>query len=123
MAPAADVVASERPDFLVTAEPPKSLQSIFIRDEDERPKVPYNQFSKDVPVISLSGIAGEERGRVRDEVSKACSEWGIFQVVDHGVPQELVESMTQLSREFFALSPEEKLKHDMRGGKREGFEV
>jgi naringenin 3-dioxygenase len=122
MAPTTAVV-NDRPDFLVTAETPKSLQSIFIRDEDERPKVAYNQFSKDIPVISLSGIAGEERGRVRDEVSKACSEWGIFQVVDHGVPQELVETMTQLSRAFFALPAEEKLKYDMRGGKRGGFVV
>nr|QBI90546.1 flavanone-3-hydroxylase [Picea abies] len=122
MAPAA-VVVSDRPDFLVTAEEPKSLQSIFIRDEDERPKVAYNQFSKDIPVISLSGIEGAERGRVIDEVSKACSEWGIFQVVDHGVPKELVDSMTRLSRDFFALPAEEKLKYDMRGGEPGGFVV
>nr|QBI90547.1 flavanone-3-hydroxylase [Picea glauca] len=122
MAPTS-VVVSDRPDFLVTAEVPKSLQSIFIRDEDERPKVAYNQFSKDIPVISLSGIEGAERGRVIDEVSKACSEWGIFQVVDHGVPKELVDSMTRLSKDFFALPAEEKLKYDMRGGKRGGFVV
>ena len=37
-------------------------------------------------------------------------------MVDHSVPKELVDSMTRLSRDFFALSAEENLKYDMRGG-------
>uniref|UniRef100_A0A0D6QW41 Fe2OG dioxygenase domain-containing protein n=1 Tax=Araucaria cunninghamii TaxID=56994 RepID=A0A0D6QW41_ARACU len=127
MAPAATAATSDRPDTLPVgeAEAAKSLQTIFIRDEDERPKVAYNQFSKDIPVISLAGMEGqqEQRARVRDEVSKACKEWGIFQVIDHGVPSELVKAMNQLSRDFFALPAEEKLKYDMRGGKRGGFVV
>ncbi|KAH9312608.1 hypothetical protein KI387_027643 [Taxus chinensis] len=125
MAPAVEVVASGRPDILPVgeAEAAKTLQSIFIRDEDERPKVAYNNFSKDIPIISLEGIEGKDRERVKEEVSNACKEWGLFQVVNHGVPKELVQTMNQLAREFFALPAEEKLKYDMRGGKRGGFVV
>lgn len=34
----------------------------FIRDKDEHPKVPYNHFSNELPIISLTGIdsAGEQ---------------------------------------------------------------
>lgn len=131
MAPAAaagavaPAIPSERPDVLPVgeAETAKSLQSIFVRDADERPKVAYNVFSSDIPVISLEGIDGPQRERVKEEVANACKEWGIFQVVNHGVPEELVRTMTQFSRDFFALPAEEKLKYDMRGGKRGGFVV
>lgn len=103
----------------------KTLESSFVRDEDERPKVAYNQFSNEIPVISLAGI--DEVGGRREEICKkiveACENWGIFQVVDHGVDTKLVSDMTRLAKEFFAFPPEEKLRFDMSGGKKGGFIV
>lgn len=52
---------------------------------------------------------------------EACENWGIFQVVDHGVDQQLVAEMTRLAKEFFALPPDEKLRFDMSGAKKGGF--
>eukprot|EP01018_Ginkgo_biloba_P039374 Gb_04376 [translate_table: standard] len=123
MAPVQSVSAAPVPKFLPTENEAKVLQSIFVRDEDERPKVAYNEFSKEIPIISLAGMEGEERGRVREEVRAACEEWGIFQVLHHGIPSDLVHRMSQLSRNFFALPSHEKLKFDMTGGKRGGFVV
>nr|UUY86284.1 flavanone 3-hydroxylase [Aglaonema commutatum] len=121
MAPAATL------PFLPTAAEEKTLRPSFIRDEDERPKVPYNQFSNDIPVISLAGIDDEGDSSRRVELCRkivaACEEWGIFQVVDHGVDAGLIADMTRLAREFFALPPEEKLRFDMSGGKKGGFIV
>jgi naringenin 3-dioxygenase len=54
---------------------------------------------------------------------EACEEWGVFQIVDHGVDAKLVSEMTTLAKEFFALPPEEKLRFDMSGGKKGGFIV
>ncbi|CAH8287805.1 unnamed protein product [Eruca vesicaria subsp. sativa] len=101
------------------------LSSKFVRDEDERPKVAYNEFSNEIPVISLAGIdnAGGKRGEICRQIVEACENWGVFQVVDHGVDNKLVENMTRLARDFFALPPEEKLKFDMSGGKKGGFIV
>nr|AFN70721.1 flavanone 3-hydroxylase [Nekemias grossedentata] len=103
----------------------KTLQSSFVRDEDERPKVAYNEFSNEIPIISLEGI--DEVGGRRDEICRkiveACEDWGIFQVVNHGVDSNLISEMTRLAREFFALPPEEKLRFDMSGGKKGGFIV
>ncbi|KAI3460400.1 hypothetical protein Pfo_017063 [Paulownia fortunei] len=102
-----------------------SLHQKFIRDESERPKVAYNQFSSEIPVISLAGIdeAGGERAEICQKIVAAFEEWGIFQVVDHGIDSELLADMTSLAREFFALPAEEKLRFDMSGGKKGGFLV
>nr|AII32446.1 flavanone-3-hydroxylase [Dioscorea alata] len=106
--------------FLPTEE---TLREDFVRDEDERPKVAYDQFSNEIPVISLAGVDGEERDEIRKKIVAACEDWGIFQVVDHAVDMELVETMTKLAKQFFALPPEEKLRFDMSGGKKGGFIV
>ncbi|XP_075509499.1 naringenin,2-oxoglutarate 3-dioxygenase-like [Primulina tabacum] len=103
----------------------ESLHPKFIRDEDERPKVAYNDFSVEIPVISLAGI--DESGALGDEVCRkivaACEDWGIFQVIDHGVDAKLITEMTRLARGFFDLPPEEKLRYDMSAGKKGGFIV
>ena len=111
--------------FLPTAASEATLRPSFVREEDERPRVPHDSFSDEVPVISLEGIdgGGERRGEIRAQVAAACEGWGIFQVVDHGVDAALVAEMTRLAREFFALPPEEKLRFDMSGGKKGGFIV
>ncbi|XP_030464128.2 naringenin,2-oxoglutarate 3-dioxygenase [Syzygium oleosum] len=103
----------------------KTLQSKFVRDEDERPTVAYNQFSDEIPVISLAGIdeVGGRREEICRKIVEACEDWGVFQVVDHGVNAGLIADMTRLAREFFALPPEEKLRFDMSGGKKGGFIV
>ncbi|XP_061348527.1 naringenin,2-oxoglutarate 3-dioxygenase-like [Gastrolobium bilobum] len=103
----------------------KTLQSRFVRDEDERPKVAYNEFSNEIPVISLAGIdeVDGRRAEICNKIVEACENWGIFQVVDHGVDAKLVSEMTRLGKEFFALPPEEKLRFDMSGGKKGGFLV
>nr|XP_043638992.1 naringenin,2-oxoglutarate 3-dioxygenase [Erigeron canadensis] len=102
----------------------------FVRDEDERPKIPYNKFSNEIPVISLEGIDDMEgcglksrRAEICDKIVKACEDWGIFQVVNHGIDTKLLSDMTRLAREFFQLPTEEKLRFDMTGGKKGGFIV
>ncbi|KAJ9146968.1 hypothetical protein P3X46_029180 [Hevea brasiliensis] len=113
------------PTTLTALAEEKTLQESFVRDEDERPKVAYNQFSDQIPVISLSGIddVGGKRAEICKKIVEACEDWGIFQVVDHGVDAKLISEMTLLAKEFFALPSEEKLRFDMSGGKKGGFIV
>nr|TKW24058.1 hypothetical protein SEVIR_3G027600v2 [Setaria viridis] len=120
MAPA----SSAAPFLPTTASSEATLPPSFVREEDERPKVPHDSFSDEVPVISLDGIGGgERRAEIRARVAAACEDWGIFQVVDHGVDAALVAEMARLARDFFALPPQEKLRFDMSGGKKGGFIV
>lgn len=101
----------------------KELQSSFIRDEDERPKVAYNQFSNEIPIISLKDLDHGGRNDICKKIGEACEEWGIFQVIDHGVDLNLISEMTKLSSEFFALSPDEKLRFYMSPDHKGGFLV
>ncbi|XP_062224970.1 flavanone 3-dioxygenase 1-like [Phragmites australis] len=109
--------------FLPTASDEATLRPSFVREEDERPKVAHDSFSDEVPVVSLEGIGGARRAEIRARVAAAAEDWGIFQVVDHGVDASLLADMSRLAREFFALPPEEKLRFDMSGGKKGGFIV
>ncbi|KAG6775702.1 hypothetical protein NC652_013652 [Populus alba x Populus x berolinensis] len=113
------------PSTLTALAEEKTLRASFVRDEDERPKVAYNQFSNEIPVISIAGIddGGEKRAEICNKIVEACEDWGVFQIVDHGVDAKLVSEMTTLAKEFFALPPEEKLRFDMSGGKKGGFIV
>lgn len=62
-----------------------------------------------IPIIDLGGFPGAVEGRradVLDRVSRACREWGFFQVVNHGVSPELMDRAREVWREFFHLPME-----------------
>lgn len=103
----------------------KTLESSFVRDESERPKVSYNDFSNEIPIISLAGIDDVDgrRAEICNKIVEACEDWGIFQVIDHGVDSNLISEMTRFAKGFFDLPAEEKLRFDMSGGKKGGFIV
>ncbi|KAL3377898.1 hypothetical protein AABB24_004017 [Solanum stoloniferum] len=114
------------PSTLTALANEKTLQTSFIRDEEERPKVAYNKFSDEIPVISLQGIDdinGSRRSEICEKIVNAFEDWGVFQVIDHGIDAELISEMTKLAKEFFELPPDEKLRFDMSGGKKGGFIV
>lgn len=96
-----------------------------ISGEDEHPKVLYNTVKDAIPVISLGRLDKVERWRseIYKKIVEACEDWGVFQVVDHGVDAGLIFNMTRLAREFFALPSVEKLRFDMSGEKKGGFIV
>ncbi|XP_073006029.1 protein LATERAL BRANCHING OXIDOREDUCTASE 1-like [Typha latifolia] len=50
----------------------------------------------------------EPLAAVLADVEAACREWGFFQVVNHGVAEEVVEKAAALARGFFGLEEEEK---------------
>ncbi|XP_057807409.1 protein DOWNY MILDEW RESISTANCE 6-like [Salvia miltiorrhiza] len=84
-----------------------SLPSSYIRPESDRPKLSEVTDCDHVPVIDLSC---EDRGLLVKQIGDACQEYGFFQVINHAVPKELVDSMVKVAHEFFNLSVEEKMK-------------
>lgn len=60
----------------------------------------------ELPVVDLrrAELSEEER----DKLGRACGEWGFFQLINHGVPEELIEKMKADIVEFFNLPYEEK---------------
>ncbi|XP_031275114.1 scopoletin 8-hydroxylase [Pistacia vera] len=60
------------------------------------------------PPIDLSKLDGPEHERVVEEIARAAETLGFFQVVNHGVPIELLESLKEAAHTFFGQLPEKK---------------
>jgi isopenicillin N synthase-like dioxygenase len=64
-----------------------------------------------IPIIDLGRFEDDEtaRERVVAEVGAACRDWGFFQVVGHGMSDQLLDRVWAEARAFFELSRASKL--------------
>ncbi|KAG6511797.1 flavonol synthase 1-like [Zingiber officinale] len=92
----------------------------FVRPEHEQPGfTTYRGPAPEIPVVDLAGEA--DRGALATRVAAAAREWGIFQVVNHGIPAEVVRELQRVGKAFFELPPEEKEKYASKPGSTEGY--
>lgn len=65
-----------------------------------------------IPTIDISAFFKEDdedgKSMALPEIGEACSQYGFFQVINHGVPVDLMRRALVLSKEFFSYSDEEK---------------
>ncbi|OMO53460.1 Oxoglutarate/iron-dependent dioxygenase [Corchorus olitorius] len=60
------------------------------------------------PPIDLSKLDGPDHDQVAEQIVKAAETLGFFQVVNHGVPVDLLESLKDTAHHFFSLPAERK---------------
>ncbi|KAI7744036.1 hypothetical protein M8C21_004915 [Ambrosia artemisiifolia] len=85
-----------------------TIPSEFIRLENEQPATTtVHGVVLEVPVINLSN---PDHQSLVASISEASKNWGLFQVVNHGIPSELISELQKVGREFFELPQEEKEK-------------
>ncbi|KDP44756.1 hypothetical protein JCGZ_01256 [Jatropha curcas] len=91
---------------------PPEIPSRYIKPPQDRPLV--NSFSPcdvNIPIIDLVGLYGDDcnlKASILNQVSMACRDWGFFQVINHGVEEELMDKSRQVWRDFFHLPMEVK---------------
>jgi isopenicillin N synthase-like dioxygenase len=75
-------------------------------DFDRCPVADSREFGDSVPVIDIAGVtqsaSGDTAQQAVNAIAKACREWGFFQVINHGVPDELIDTVWQQTRAFFS---------------------
>lgn len=71
-------------------------------------------FLMSIPIIDFApwthDASEEHRGAVSTELVKACREVGFAYIVNHGVPQDALDHAFAISKRFYDLSQEEKMK-------------
>nr|AFK38747.1 unknown [Lotus japonicus] len=64
-----------------------------------------------IPVIDFSKLNGEERAKTMAQIHNGCEEWGFFQLINHGIPEELLERVKKVCSEFYKLERGENFKN------------
>ncbi|KAL1561942.1 protein SRG1-like [Salvia divinorum] len=80
-----------------------------------------SEFS--VPIIDMKNLfsSGEAKASELEKFHSACKEWGIFQLMNHGLDGSLLEKLRREIHEFYALPLEERLRYKIRAGEFEGY--
>ncbi|KAI8000756.1 Codeine O-demethylase [Camellia lanceoleosa] len=75
-----------------------------------------------IPTVDMQQLLmGESTDFQLDKLHSICKEWGIFQLVNHGVSPLLVEKVKYEIEEFYKLPLEEKMKYKIQPGDVEGY--
>lgn len=67
----------------------------------------------ELPLVNLSGLSSGhqlERKRCIDEITNAASNFGFFQVVNHGIPKEVLKSISYVQKKLFQQPFQEKIR-------------
>ncbi|XP_074284788.1 hyoscyamine 6-dioxygenase-like [Silene latifolia] len=63
-----------------------------------------------IPIIDLNKLHGSDRASIVNQIMEACIEFGVFQVINHGVSRETMDETRRMFSEFFKLPAEDKSK-------------
>ncbi|XP_028771255.1 1-aminocyclopropane-1-carboxylate oxidase 3-like [Neltuma alba] len=62
------------------------------------------------PVINLEKLNGEERQATMEKINDACENWGFFELVNHGIAHELLDTVERLTKEHYRKCMEQRFK-------------
>lgn len=79
------------------------------------------EVDKSIPVIDLSN-RDERREEITEQLWKAATEVGFFQLTNHGLDIEFIEQAFKLTESFFALPMEKKEAYPLKKGLNAGWE-
>ncbi|XP_031098674.1 1-aminocyclopropane-1-carboxylate oxidase homolog 1-like [Ipomoea triloba] len=88
------------------------IPRIFIHDQIKKEESgnlkPASTFK--VPIIDMEGVYTDTNRRceIIKEMRDACQSWGFFQILNHGIPSEVLDEMIEGVREFHELDSEVK---------------
>ncbi|EER95699.1 hypothetical protein BDA96_01G579700 [Sorghum bicolor] len=92
----------------------------YLRPELATDDVVDGDATATIPIIDFQRLLlvdPEESARLH----AACQDWGFFQLINHGVPEDVMEAMKASTQAFFALPAEAKQQFRQQAGQLEGY--
>lgn len=86
----------------------KSIPELYINPPEERLDQTQVVTKKSIPTIDVSKWDDPE---IADSICKAAAQFGFFQIINHGIPIEVLENVKEAAHEFFELPVEERRKY------------
>ncbi|KDP34560.1 hypothetical protein JCGZ_11110 [Jatropha curcas] len=87
----------------------ESIPHQYIQPQDERLNTSQILISQEsIPIIDVSNW---DDPQVAESISQAASKWGFFQIINHGIPLEIVDNLKDSGHGFFSLPNEERKKY------------
>ncbi|XP_023733506.1 protein DOWNY MILDEW RESISTANCE 6 [Lactuca sativa] len=74
----------------------------------ERPGSVEVPICQNIPLIDLA--EGQSQSQTIDTILAACEEFGFFQVINHGVSEDLIDDTMKVVKDFYDMPDEEKAK-------------
>lgn len=84
-----------------------SIPKQYIQPVEDRLDMTKVLKKESIPVIDMSNL---DDPNVATQIAAAAERWGFFQIVNHGVPIEVLENVKKATRRFFELPVEDKIK-------------
>ncbi|EEF42743.1 Flavonol synthase/flavanone 3-hydroxylase, putative [Ricinus communis] len=92
---------------------------VFRSDDEET--LNCHSFSTIIPTFDFKLLLSKETSDLEiEKLHSICKEWGIFQLVNHGV-SSIMAKLNHEIEEFYKLPLEEKMKYKIRPGEFEGY--
>ncbi|XP_054799251.1 gibberellin 2-beta-dioxygenase 8-like [Prosopis cineraria] len=108
--PSNHLVSPQMSHDLDSSYPPPLRHVGHREDDDEPPESITDSDPVPVPVIDLHCLNDDvdKDGEELRKLDEACREWGIFRLVNHGVPLGLMAEVEELTKRLFWMSFESK---------------
>ncbi|XP_073276475.1 1-aminocyclopropane-1-carboxylate oxidase 5-like [Primulina huaijiensis] len=59
-----------------------------------------------IPVIDFSKLNGDERSKTLAQIANCCQDWGFFQLINHGISEDLLERVKKVASECYEFERE-----------------
>ncbi|KAL3510496.1 hypothetical protein ACH5RR_029897 [Cinchona calisaya] len=75
------------------------------------------------PVINMEKLNGVERAATMEIIKDACENWGFFELVNHGIPHEVMDTVERLTKGHYKKCMEQRFKELMASKALEGIQA
>lgn len=90
-----------------------------MKENTNREKLREMEF----PVINMEKLNGEERAATMEKIKDSCENWGFFEVLNHGIPNEFMDTVERMTKAHYKKCMEQRFNELVASKALEGVQV